>query len=181
MKNISGVVIFLVISSCGVKTTEGDLANVADSTSTILTVAGFDENNYDSFIELSNYQADNKPDPPDVQVIDSTSVIIINPTEAQVAEMEEKYGEDFYTIADDNSFYQYEAAARLDSLGIKTISAEKDFLQLQGKSEKWILDIRKEGAPEWNMIFFHTGKKPEIVPSIDATHEKIKEYFGNLN
>lgn len=172
------ILILLICSSCGVKNVE-TMSSSVDSVSPDSTVAtGFDENNYESFLNLDNYIASALPNPADVQIIDSSAVIIINPTEEQIKEMEEKYDEDFYTIADDNSFYQAEAMMRLDSVGIKTVNAEKRYLKLKGKNSEWVLDIRKEGAPEWNMILFTAEKSPEIVSSIDVTREKIREFFN---
>jgi len=162
--------------SCSIKNVEtisSDTTEAPDST----VVTGFDENNYESFLDLDNYKTGSAPAAAELQLIDSSAVIVINPTDEQIKEMEEKYDEDFYSIADDNSFYQAEAMSRLDSLGVKTVPAEKRYLKLQGKNNHWILDIRKEGAPEWNMILFSVGKTPEIVSSIDVTNEKIKEFF----
>ena len=170
------ILILLVCCSCGVKNADISSNNqTPPSDSTIVT--GFDENNYESFLNIDNYKADVTPSLSEIQEIDSTAVIVIHPTEEQISEMEEKYGEDFQTIADDYSFYQAEATSRLDSMGIKTIPAEKKYLKFQGKNNQWVLDIRKEGAPEWNMIFFTTEKTPEIISSIDVTNEKIREFF----
>lgn len=169
----------MVLVSCGVKSTETDsVASIRDSLALGDSASGFDENNYESFLDLSNYLVDDNTTKADVQIIDSAAVVIINPTEEQIQEMEEKYGEDFFTIADDNSYYQADALMRLDSIKIRTVNAESRYLKLQGDSESWVLDIRKVGAPEWNMILFRRDKKPEIISAIDVTREKITEYFS---
>lgn len=139
------------------------------------SVNGFNENNYESYLRLENYLSTSISG--EIQTIDSTCAIVVDPTEDQIKKMEIEYGDDFPTIADDNSYFLSEAYLRLDSSHIKTVNANKRFLKLVGKSQTWILDIRKEGAPEWNMIFFHKDKTPEILSSLDATYDKIEDYF----
>lgn len=179
MRKIVSIFFFASLGSCGLKTAETNVGEITgDSTAKVTPESGFDENNYESFLDLNNYLVESPDTPGNVQVIDSSAVIVVNPTEEQIKEMEEKYGEDFYTIADDNSYYQSDATLKLDSLHVKTIYADKRFLKLQGSKQNWIVDLRKEGAPEWNMIFFHADKEPEIVSAIDVTQEKIREYFG---
>jgi hypothetical protein len=170
----------LLCCSCGVKTVDTDSSSVAIQENDDSTQIGFDENNYESFLKIENYQISEQPDEAEVRVIDSTAVILIRPNEAQLKEMEEKYGEDFYTIADDASFYQAEAMMRVDSVGVKKISVspEHNYVHLKGTSRNWLLSIRKEGAPEWNVVFFDVNKGPEIVSAIDVTTAKIKEFFS---
>jgi hypothetical protein len=139
------ILLILVCCSCGVKTVETNsaLTEVGDTLR-----AGFDENNYESFLDLKNYRVDGQPDAAQILLVDSSAVVIVNPTDAQVKELEEKYGEDFYTIADDASFYQSEAMMRLDSAAIRQISLSPDqrYVRLKGNASSWLLDLRKEGA-----------------------------------
>jgi hypothetical protein len=113
-----------------------------------------------------------------LQVIDSTMAVIINPTIEQMADMEEEYGEDFPTVADDAGFYHANAMITLDSLRVKTRIAQKRYLRFQGDGGKtWLVDIRMEGAPEWNIIFFNTKKTPRVIPAIDVDRRVIQQYF----
>jgi hypothetical protein len=175
MRNI---VFVLLCFSCGVKNVETGSSVIADQPKQDSTT-GFDENNYESFLNLENYKSAETPDPSEIRRVDSSAVIIIHPSVQQIKEMEEKYGEDFYTIADDASFYQAEAMMRIDSLGVKKIVIDDahNYVHLKGSAKTWLLSIRKEGAPEWNMIFFHITKDPEIISAIDVTTDKIKEFF----
>jgi hypothetical protein len=171
------ILLILVCCSCGVKTVETNsaLTEVGDTLR-----AGFDENNYESFLDLENYLVGEEPDAGQILTVDSSAVVIVNPTDAQWKEMEEKYGEDFHTIADDASFYQSEAMMRLDSAQIRQISlpSEQRYVLLKGNGSSWLLDLRKEGAPEWNVIFFDIRKEPEIVSAIDVTTDRIKQFFA---
>jgi hypothetical protein len=165
--------------ACTLKTADNPEENISSDTATAFVEEGFNANDYQSFLELANYITTESPATDILEVVDSTCAIIVNPTDEQIKNMETEYGDDFATIADDNSFYHSEAYMKLDSSSIKTIATTHHFLRLQGDSETWVLDLRKEGAPEWNLIFFHKNKKPEVVSSIDVTYEKINDYFGN--
>jgi hypothetical protein len=176
------ILLISVIISCTSRTSEpANQALAADSVAEEKSAIanGFDQNNYATFLDLNNYLTDSAPQPETLIIIDSTCTIIIDPTADQITKMEAELGDDMATVADDNSYYQYEATKKLDSLNVKMVFAEKRFIKLQGVSQTWTLDIRKEGAPAWNIILFHTGKKPEVISPIDVSNEKINEYFRN--
>jgi hypothetical protein len=166
--------------ACTSPKTEQDTKNAltADADSAV-SINGFREDDLDSYKELDNYIVTASVNSNDLQEIDSTAVVIIDPTEEQITQMEEEYGEeDLAAIADDASYYLSEATLKLDSFKIKTLEASKRFINLKGNRQSWLLDVRKEGAPEWNLILFHKDKIPEILPAIDLTDEKIKTYFN---
>lgn len=129
---------------------------------------------------LSNYftsVTENKTK--DIQVIDSTCAVLVYPTAEQLSSLQKEEAENFATIVDDNSYYHGIAIEMLDSINIETINAEKRYLTFHAaKSKTWTLDIRREGAPPWNLIFFSTSKEPQIVPIADLSHQRIIDYFG---
>ncbi len=129
---------------------------------------------FDDYIETKTVSAG------EVQEISESCALIISPTDDQIEQMKKEYGEDdFYTVADDATFYQGTARKIIDSLGVKTIDANKSLVKFNGSQQKsWTLTIRRKYAPEWNIILFHKEKQPEIVTPIDATGEKVKKYFG---
>ena len=140
----------------------------------------FNKNDSQTYFILANYLADPEiePTPVDVQQIDSTCAVLVYPTDEQIKAMQQEKGDDFMQIADTYSFYQGSAIEMLDSIDVGTISAEKRYLNFKGKkSRAWSLDIRKDGAPLWNLIFFNVGKEPEIISVTDLSREKIIEYF----
>jgi hypothetical protein len=163
--------------SCGSTPTEERIGTI-DSAGYI-NENGFDSNTFESFLRLENYLCTAKIPSPELQVIDSTCAILVNPTDEQFIEMKENYGEDgLATLTDDNGYFQSNARHILDSASIKITEAEKRFIRLAGENNRtWLLDIRKEGAPAWNLIIFNTRKEPEIIPAIDLTHNKIVQYF----
>jgi hypothetical protein len=178
----------LVLLSCGQRNSiserpnAGQVANdsISDTVSKekVKRKTAFDENDYDSYLRFSNYLVEDLGYSGDFQEIDSTCAVLIYPTNQQVDKMKKEYGEeDFYIVADDGNYYQGTAVGMLDSLKVSSISAEKNVLKFVGKDTLWLVDIRKEGAPEWNIIFFNRKKSPEVVSVADLTYEQIIEYF----
>jgi hypothetical protein len=171
---ISSIIFF---ASCQ-STQKDDRTSVVDSTGNFYEY-GFDANTFESFMRLENYLSSAKISENEMQVIDASSVILINPTEEQILEMKEAYGDDeLASLTDDNTYFQSIARHILDSLGVKTYEGEKRFIKLAGENNKtWLLDMRKPGAPAWNLVLFNKRKDPEIVPAIDLTTHKVVQYF----
>lgn len=113
-----------------------------------------------------------------IQKISGSLVLIIHPGQEQIDAMLKEYGEeDLSTILDDASFYQSSAINLIDSLGIKTVTAEKRFIYYQNVIREWNLDLHKNNSP-WVVIFFDLDQRPEVVSTIEVTEEKIKAYFN---
>jgi hypothetical protein len=169
---ISAVVVFLTCTSKH----GNDEADIAAKNN--LAADGFDPNTFESFLRLDNYLTDGQIRDEEIQTIDSTCAILVNPTESQFLEMRESYGDELAVITDDNGYFQSNARGILDSASVKMIEAEKRFIRLRGENKKtWVLDIRKEGAPPWNLIIFNRRKEPEIIPAVDLTQNKTLQYF----
>ncbi|MFZ6013053.1 MAG: hypothetical protein ACOYXT_22110 [Bacteroidota bacterium] len=171
--------IFIIACQNRKEAVEGTADSALVQQDTLISKPSRFDDSFESKLVLDHYVIDNRDiSPDDVQEIDSAAAIIIYPTDEQLRRMENEYGGDFSTIADDNSFYYSNAIGLLDSLKIKTLNAETPYLKLVGDDDQiWFLDIRQEGAPEWNLIFFHPQKKPEIVSVVDLTREKVAKYF----
>lgn len=152
------------------------LTNLPTDTIEIIDTTKFE---YEDYQKLESYLSRNKIKNDIFETIDFDCAILIYPTDRQIENMKQEYGEDdFYTIADDNEYYQGQAIEYvIDSLGIKKVTASKQFLRLKGITKTWDLDIRKKNLPAWNIIFFKTTKSPEIISAIDLTVEQTKKYF----
>jgi hypothetical protein len=147
---------------------------------TLTAKSNFNKHDSTTFFVLTNYLKDSAQEVPrsDLQVVDSTCAVIIYPTDEQLDILKFETGDKFMEIADAYSYYQGIAIVLLDSIDIGTIEGEKRFITFKGrKSKKWELDVRKEGAPAWNLIFFKPSKDPEIVSITDLSREKILTYF----
>lgn len=135
----------------------------------------------DEFFKLSSYLTHVPVDSAGLKQIDSTCVIFINPTIAQMDAMTKEYGDELESVVDDSFYYQGIALGVIDSLKIKrTDAGPATYLKLNGAKQSYTLNIRKEGFPAWNIIFFHKNKEPEIVPALDVTPDKAKTYFSPL-
>lgn len=128
--------------------------------------------------KLDNYLTDEISDTTSVQRVSSDCAILIYPTDDQIDELTRENGEeDFATIADDSNYYQSTAIDQLDSAGVKTVTANRHYVNLVGENKSWLLDIRRKGGVTWGIILFNKTKQPEIVSAIDLTKERIKQYF----
>lgn len=141
----------------------------ADSTS---------EYDYNSFYKLKSYLINEITNTGDLEIIDYDCAVIINPTSGQIEELKNNMSEeDFYTVADDNQYYQGLAFVLLDSLKVRIVSTDKKFLKFVG-DKVLTLSIRKKNLPMWNIILFSKHKEPLIVPAVELGAEQIIEYFN---
>jgi hypothetical protein len=132
----------------------------------------------ESQYKLENYLTGDQTDTSKIQVINYDCGVFIYPTHQQIEEMKKEQGEDnFYVLADDSNFYQAQAIQILDSIGIKTVGTERQFLKFVGTESSWTLDIRKKNVPAWNLILFKKDKAPQPSPTIKLTLESARNYF----
>lgn len=112
-----------------------------------------------------------------VQELSGSLVMLVQPSDQQLAELSGKYEEEeLSTILDDASFYQSEAAALFDTLNVNYVVSEKRFVRYRNIIREWNLDLEKKYSP-WILIFFHTDRKPEVVLTTELDEAKVKEYF----
>jgi hypothetical protein len=140
----------------------------------------FSQADSSTYFVLSNYFKDSLTQitRTDLQVVDSTCAVIIYPTDEQLDNLKFETGDRFMELADAYSYYQGRAIEMLDSINIGTVEGEKRYIAFKKtKSKLSELDMRKEGAPAWNLIFFKTKKDPEIISITDLSKEKIMTYF----
>lgn len=179
----------LTLASCGdIKrdhNTDPEQDSVASDTvvdlpeddSTMLLTSNEEEYDYGEEFKLENYLVEKK-DTTDLQEISGSVALIVFPTEEQINEMQEDYGEDnFYTVADDANYYQASAIGLIDSLQVETVNASSRFVQFTGNDKTWMLDLRGRKTAPWNIIFFKENKEPLIVPAVELDIPKIREYF----
>lgn len=135
------------------------------------------ESDYEEYFKLDNYLTTRQVPEKQMQLINSSCVILVFPTSEQSQQSMNSMSEDDYNaVLDDNMYYQSNATAMVESLHVKIVTANKRFLKMVGP-QIWVLDIRKKNLPTWNMIFFSVNKNPEIVSVVDLTENKIVEYF----
>jgi hypothetical protein len=109
-------------------------------------------------------------------LVEKNCVIFLYPDSIEIEEMKKKYGEDdFYTVADDLSWYQGTAGIILDSLKIKQISSDKEYIIL--KNNKNVCKKYTRKALDGDMILFNVNKEPIIKSSIDFDQKMVLKYF----
>jgi len=177
------ILILLIFSSCTQQSkkegvTQDTVTVVSNSSEVVIDSNSVDSLSAEDLFKFEAYLVKSKVNGADVQTISESSVLVVNPTDEQIDEMIKEYGEeDFSTIAEDASFYQADAISLIDSLGVKSVNAEKPYALLVGEKTPWTINLRKEGAPGWMLIFFNKNKTPEIVPAIDVNREMLTRYF----
>lgn len=163
----------IILSSCSGKVNETSSATIDSVAKESADSIGLD------YSLVESYLRNDVTDTTDVETIDYDCAVLVYPTEDQIASMEKEYGDDFYTVADDAQFYQASAIEKLDSAGIRqVVSNSKRFVKFKGNTREWTLDVRKKGAPEWNVLFFKKEKQPKIAFAIDVNSDSIKSYFN---
>lgn len=171
MKN-SFIILLIIATSCSPKKADKETAQ-SDSiqTKTDSTLTNVD------YFSLQTYLETAIIDTAQIQKIDFNCALMIAPTTEQIEEMQKEEGEDFATIADDGSYYQATSNMLLDSMKIKVVDASQPYVQFIGENKIWTLNIRKNGLPVWNLIFFHRKKDPIVVGMAGLTAEQITKYF----
>lgn len=155
---------------------------LADTVSldTLTAKSVFSQEDSSSYFILTNYFKDPEivPERKELQVVDSTCAVIVYPTDEQLESLKTETGEKFMEFADNYSYYQGIAIEMLDSIDIGTVKAETRYITFKGPRKKlWELDVRKDGAPAWNLIFFKPNKDPEIISITALSRDKIMDYF----
>lgn len=101
-------------------------------------------------------------------------VIFITPTEKDIQEVKSRYEEqDFYTLMDDLSFYEYQAKVYLDDKEIAIYRL--DSLKKVSFNNEKIFDLNDNA---WDLILYRKGSDPLIVKPIDIKYE-FENYFLN--
>lgn len=106
-----------------------------------------------------------------IEIITSNEAIVyFSPTVKKLDSLEKKFGDSFYTIADDENFYHSNALELLKKKGLKSVrTTNKNIIYLV--NEKKTIKIPKELC--WGGFFIYKkGKYKEFVNSIN-----IEEWF----
>lgn len=173
------VIALALLISCGQRKDTPVVAVTLDSATQSSEAPAYNEEDYEKSLRIESYVTDQALSTADsVLEIKYPCAVVINPTDEQIERMIQENGEeDFATIADDYSYYQSMASQTLDSVGVKQVMLTGRFLKLSGSAGTWLLDMRKEGMPEWNLIFFNPSKKPEIATAIDVSTSDVVKFF----
>jgi hypothetical protein len=174
------IVVFLIcgLSCCSHPSDKKAQADIQDSAFRKEQIGSDTTRNNDiDYFKLDSYLVDEVSDTSKLFTIDNDCALLISPTLERIESMKKEYGEDFFTIADDATYYQGMAIGLLDSMKIKTVSTDKANVKFIGTSKSWTLNIARKGFPAWNLIFFKRSKEPKIISTVGLTTQNVKEYF----
>ena len=101
------------------------------------------------------------------------------PNEAQIRKIKRKIGKrDFYTTADDYSYYFSTATQFFDSVKLSVVNTSSPFIQFVQVNGNATL-IKTDTIQEiWSTYYFEPNQKPKRIDLVDARNE-YKNYFGN--
>jgi hypothetical protein len=135
-----------------------------------------DLNSYEESLKLGNYLVE-KNSVKDFITINGNCALIISPDEAQIEKLKAEMGEEnFYVVADDNMWYQYEAGEYLEKKNVKVIHPDKRYLKfITGNKKEYYFDTRAIAG--WTNVLFRPDSLPKLISSIGIEKE-CEQYFG---
>jgi hypothetical protein len=147
------------------------------------SIDGIDKNLafYEKSRKIESYIIDKDAIPVNsiINEIDDSCALFKRPHQDEIVALKKEYGEDdFYTIADDNIFYQYQAKQFLESEGIETADVyDSRYVKFVNKDGKAIyIDLRAKYSQPWNLLFFIPGKDIKVV-DVTIIEDEYKSYF----
>jgi hypothetical protein len=169
MNRLLLITITVLLISCQSKRTETSEKEHDIQNGSEISKKSAKDFNYEDMFIIENFISNKNPKVEDITVIDENGVVFIFPDSVQIAQMKGKTNEDlesFYTVADDNSFYQNEALKLLDSLHVRTIHPKSRYLKFVMNEESILIDTKSKYSGGWMTILFNTNKKPKIVSAV---------------
>lgn len=115
----------------------------------------------------------------DVTIISDKVGIFIGPDSIQIERMISEIGEeDFYTIADDNNYYESEARDFLEKKNIKVVYPKTQYLKFKTATGKeYTFDTKSKASRGWLTILFNPQKESPIIVSLAAIDFEFDSYF----
>lgn len=167
---------------CGFLVCCSSPGNDADADSPVDAVVDStdDEENwkkYEQSLVLANYTLASIPSG-DVLVIDSSAAVFVSPDSLQIERMHAEMGDDFYTVADDNLYYEYEAAEFLKRKDVQVLYPKERYLKFVTFNGNPInFDTKAEAGRGWTALLFRPDSLPRIINPVDIETE-FEAYFG---
>ncbi|WP_205504610.1 hypothetical protein [Rufibacter psychrotolerans] len=130
----------------------------------------------ESFV-LKNYLVSKIPSN-DFITISQKAGIFISPDSVQIESLKKENGEeDFYTVADDNSYFEHEASEYLKEKKFRIVYPTKRYIKFISKNHEFYFDTKAKAARGWTAILFSPEKgAPKIINPADIDLE-FQEYL----
>lgn len=131
---------------------------------------------YEEMFRLENYIT--KTIDAEAQHIDFDCVIIVDPTEEEIAKGRIERGREFEDDFEIGSRHSKALSCLIESRWVPTVAATGQFVKLTSKHRTWDLNVQRNDFADWTFILFKTNKTPLVLPSLLVTEEKLEQYFG---
>lgn len=129
----------------------------------------------DTAYNLNTYIIDSVPN--ESFEVTENSALFIYPDTNELRKMRKEYGdESFYTVADDNNYYFYEARQYLGNKKVNIKHPKMRYIKFTSKLGTLYLDSKAKGNIAWTTILFRPDTLPRIISPIDIDAE-YKQYF----
>ena len=169
MKFFCPIILCLIIFSCGKNKESASESDTLKPDSTSSNGA----------LKLESFLVSEQTDTSKVEIINYDCAVLIPVAENVVEEMKKSGSsdEEIAITLDDANFYSFHASEIIDSVGIKTVMSNKQFIKFAGDKKNWTVDTYKKDLAGWNIILFKTNKSPQVAPNISVTIDLAKNYF----
>jgi hypothetical protein len=179
------LVIGLIIFSCSSKRTSSDIDSVNGSDTTLstqaiptdsVTLIENEDFDYEKAMQIESYLVSDS-DPRQTTAISSKCAVYVFPDGETLKAMQKKYGQDYYTIADDANWYMSESGQTLDSLGVEVADINTRYVKCVVNGTAYLVDLRAPTGLNWNLFFFHPNIKPKVVSMVGLLPDTVQSYF----
>jgi hypothetical protein len=119
-------------------------------------------------------------DPNDIFEAKGKVAVFFSPSDAEITEMKKNDEHGFYTVADDNSYYESIAREFLKKSNIKTVYTNKRYINFirdnPDSGNQIFIDTMAIGKDEWGVLLFD-GKKEPIRGDMVNIQPDYDKYF----
>lgn len=115
----------------------------------------------------------------EVTLISDKAGIFVGPDSIQIEQLKSELGEeDFYTVADDNNYYESEARYFLEQKFIRVVYPKTQYLRFRTSTGKeYIFDTKSKVNRGWLTILFNPKKESPIIVSLADIDFEFESYF----
>jgi hypothetical protein len=132
---------------------------------------------YEAAYKIENYLVSSIPNK-DFTIVSENAGVLIGPDSLQIVKMKKEMGEeDFYIVADDNIYYDYEASEFLNQKKFKLVYPKTRYIKFVSKGKEYYFDSKSKAAAGWTAVLFSPSKPtPRIINTADIEGE-FKDYM----
>ena len=172
----------VLLPGCSGKKTEAERSTVGNDTTQVAAAPASSQLPLSQELDIQTYVVHQNVDTAEVQLILTTCLVELPPTEEEQAEAQsDNTIEEFATSADDYYFYFSSVIHRLAPMHISIVQASRRYLRFQvDASVSLLVDTKVYGKRSWNPILFKKGTLPVILDLVgEPDTTRVQRYFGS--